>query len=385
MLRYRIYVFIVFLVVFTPLLHSSIVNESLFLNSAQSKLKILVIMGHLGKSHFQTFKPLFEELARRGHYLTVLSHFPRSEAAKMKEALTTYKDISLLNSEVGTFIDVIDIRITQQTLFFFAASLYKLRQAADIECRIFYNNQAIKKLYRSNDKFDIILTESFSTDCFLSFIARFKIPHLTLSTILMPWTSNDIGNEDNPSYIPIYSLGLTRPLDYIDRIANTLVQLICKITYDYWYRPKDQTIIHKLFSPGVSNLKEIAKQSMAVFVNTHSSLHGNVPRLPNVIEVGGIHIPTKINPLPKDIAEFLDSASDGLLYFNFGSMIKMTTMPQEKLNAILEVFVSLPRKIIWKWEDDLLPRKMNNVMVKKWLPQFDILSKLTYCFFFFRL
>lgn len=35
---------------------------------------ILVIFGHSGKSHYDVFKPLFQELGERGHNITILSH-----------------------------------------------------------------------------------------------------------------------------------------------------------------------------------------------------------------------------------------------------------------------------------------------------------------------
>lgn len=35
---------------------------------------ILVIFGHPGKSHYDVFKPLFQELGERGHHITIMSH-----------------------------------------------------------------------------------------------------------------------------------------------------------------------------------------------------------------------------------------------------------------------------------------------------------------------
>jgi len=158
-------------------------------------------------------------------------------------------------------------------------------------------------------------------------------------------------------------------------MKNALWLLVVKVMYEYWVRPIDQVIANEVFGPDLPKLKEIAQQSQALLVNTHSSIHGSRPHLPNVVEIGGLHIPSRINPLPKDIAEFLNNAHEGVLYFSFGSMIKMSSMPPEKLDAILNVIGSIPRKVIWKWETNKLPRKLDNVMVRKWLPQFDVMSK----------
>lgn len=351
-------------------------NETTFVNATRSKLKILGVFGHLGKSHFDVFKPLLEELARRGHELTVLSHFPRSKNAKAKEPLPTYKDISLVNTEVGIYVDVIDLHQIQHNILSIWRELHFLRFMADVACDTGLQNPKVKELLRSDEKFDVIITESFNTDCFLGFVHRFKAPYLSLSSHqIMPWINKDFGNEDNPSYIPSIFVGFTRPMNFPERIWNGVTLRILKLAYDYWYRPRDQTFANEAFGSDLPKLSEIARQSQALLVNTHSSLHGSKPQLPNIVEIGGLHIPSKINPLPSDIAKFLDSAHEGVLYFSLGSMIKSMTMPQEKLDAILTVLGSIPRKVIWKWESDELPRKLDNVMVKKWLPQFDVMSK----------
>lgn len=49
-------------------------------------------------------------------------------------------------------------------------------------------------------------------------------------------------------------------------------------------------------------------------------------------------------------------------------------MPKEKLNMFLNVFKKLKQRILWKWEDDNMPGKPDNVMTAKWLPQTDILG-----------
>lgn len=352
------------------------VNQTTFVNTTKTKLKILGVFGHLGKSHFDAFQPLLLELARRGHEVTVVSYFPRTDNAKSKEPLPNYKDVSLVDPKVGIFVDVIDLKQVNHVWFRIGLELHLLRFMADLACNNSLRSSAVKEFLQSDEKFDIILTENFNTDCYLGFIHRFKAPYLSLSSHqIMPWTNKDMGNMDDPSYIPILFVGLTRPLNFLSRMQNALFKSLTNMVYEYWFRPIDQAIASDVFGPDLPELKKIAQQSQALLVNTHSSLHGSKPQLPNIVEIGGLHIPSKVNPLPKDIAEFLDNAHEGVLYFSLGSMIKMSTMPQEKLDAIFNVIGSIPRKVIWKWETDELPRKLDNVMAKKWLPQFDVMSK----------
>ena len=49
-------------------------------------------------------------------------------------------------------------------------------------------------------------------------------------------------------------------------------------------------------------------------------------------------------------------------------------LASEKRDAILRSFSKLKQKVLWKWEDEVLPGKPKNVKIGKWLPQNDILA-----------
>lgn len=49
-------------------------------------------------------------------------------------------------------------------------------------------------------------------------------------------------------------------------------------------------------------------------------------------------------------------------------------MPKERLNAFIETFRLLKQKVLWKFENETLPNMPSNVMIRKWLPQNDVLA-----------
>lgn len=61
-------------------------------------------------------------------------------------------------------------------------------------------------------------------------------------------------------------------------------------------------------------------------------------------------------------------------------------MPPEKRQAFINAFNRLPQRVIWKWENDTMEGITDNIMIGKWMPQFDILSKffVSYYFVFFK-
>lgn len=94
--------------------------------------------------------------------------------------------------------------------------------------------------------------------------------------------------------------------------------------------------------------------------------------MPGIIHVGGAHIkPPK--PLPKYLQDFIDEAENGVVFFSLGSFLQSSEMPKEKIQLFLDVFGKLKQRVIWKFEDETI-KTPPNVLVKKWLPQSDILA-----------
>ena len=78
-------------------------------------------------------------------------------------------------------------------------------------------------------------------------------------------------------------------------------------------------------------------------------------------------------PLPDDLASFVDSAEHGVIFVSFGSVVKASKMPEAKRKAMLAVFSRLKQRVIWKWET-AMEDAPSNVMVSSWLPQTSLLA-----------
>lgn len=345
-----------------------------FTSTRKEKLRILGVFHHPGKSHFDVFKPLLEELARRGHDMTVVSFFPRKVNDTGMELLPNYKDISLAGS-VDVWVNVVDLKLVNYSFINHILEIFKLRDWGLEHCAASFKVPKVKELIASNEKFDLILTENFNSDCFLGFVHRFSAPFIALTSHqIMPWGYDRMGSPDNPSYVPSTFLGFSPRMNFQQRVINSCFINFAKFMFNTAYQWSTQKIVNDAFGEGVPPLNEIARQTSGYLHNTHYSLHGAKPNSPNVVEIGGIHIP-KAKPLPGDIKRFLDDANEGALLFSWGSMVKASSLPKEKLMAVLQVLGNIPRKVIWKWETDQLPGKPKNVMITKWLPQFDVMSE----------
>lgn len=78
----------------------------------------------------------------------------------------------------------------------------------------------------------------------------------------------------------------------------------------------------------------------------------------------------------QNIEKFINEATQGVIYFSMGSLLRSETFPKRKLNAFLYAFSKIPQRILWKWGSDTLPGKSDNIMISKWMPQRDIFGRI---------
>lgn len=82
--------------------------------------------------------------------------------------------------------------------------------------------------------------------------------------------------------------------------------------------------------------------------------------------------------LTQGLEHWMSESKHGVILFSFGSLIRGSTLPPKRLEAILKVFARLPQRIVWKWETEDIAGLPENVLVLKWLPQYDLLRKYRY-------
>lgn len=140
------------------------------------------------------------------------------------------------------------------------------------------------------------------------------------------------------------------------------------------------------------------RQISVMLLNSHAPLTTARPTVDAMVPVGGMHIyPPKA--LPQDMQSFLDAATDGAIFFSLGgcaetfslslslflyhalpllppagSNVQSKEMPPQMLRLFLRVFGSMKQRVLWKFEDESIGQLPPNVMIRKWLPQADILA-----------
>jgi len=193
-----------------------------------------------------------------------------------------------------------------------------------------------------------------------------------MSSSHLPWSYDRVGGPDNPSYIPTIVTRAAGKMDFKERMINTLYYIYFKLAWKYYSEWPANELLKENFGPDVPHINEIVYNTSMVFVNGHFSLDGPRPLVPNMVEIGGIHVKPP-RPLPKDILKFIDDSPNGVMFFTFGSLIRISTLPPNVLQMFKNVFAKLPIRVLWKYEEEM-QNKPDNVYISKWMPQRDILS-----------
>lgn len=326
---------------------------------------ILALVPVNSRSHYIVMEPLFKALAARGHQITVVSPYPQ------KKPLPNF-----------TEIDVSELFPTKSmSVDFIRANVYSMtdcvKAVADIgykTCQATYADERISRLYNSSAKFDLVITEIFSSDCFVVFAEKFNAPLISFVTsVALPWSNDRIGNPDNPSYIVNYWHEFAHQMSLYERVVNTASLIYSKVLA---YRVADLShtkFVREFLGGEVPDLYDVYNRRTAlIFVNSHYTVNQPRPMVPNFVEIGGIHL-QQLEPLPKDLQELLDKADKGFIIFSMGTLVNMTTFSDHIVSSFLNAFSSFgDLLVLWK-HDGKLPNQPSNVITRKFFPQKDIL------------
>ncbi|XP_054266838.1 UDP-glucosyltransferase 2-like [Macrosteles quadrilineatus] len=334
--------------------------------SGCSSARILVLQPMPARGHLIVTEPLFEELAARGHQLTVVTSFPHKSPVPNLDEIDVSEE-----TEASKWVGNIALEgIRQNMPNQLHSPLYMAKNDYDM-CKAVYSNNQVKMLLKSTKKFDMVITEVFTNDCFAPFASKFGAPLVSIVTSFpLPWLSDRVGLPDNPSYIPNYYLDVGSEMTFFERVYNTFFLIYTKLLYHLVFLPKVQNMVDEYFE-GLPPIEEIVRNTSLILMNSHLSLTYSRPCTHNVVEVGGIHIKNTSTKVPQDLLDILDKSTSGVVVVSFGSMVRMASLPDNLLKAFLASFAKIPQTVILKYEEELadVPK---NVVVRKWLPQREI-------------
>ncbi|XP_050440552.1 UDP-glucosyltransferase 2-like isoform X3 [Adelges cooleyi] len=328
---------------------------------------VLAVFPFNGHSHFAMVAPLMEALADRGHRVTVISPFPR------RSPPPNYVDIDV--SDVLPPV-ISQLNVTDMTSVT-ANPVTRLRSLCHMNYMVcdaaFAHPQVLRLIRGPSTGFDVVFTEIFSSDCFAAFAHKFGVPLISMRTAEgSPHVHQRAANPQNPAYLVNHLLTYWPPLTFVQRLVNAASTHLGAIGFHAFSDGPSTELARRYFGVDTPPMSEIVARTSLVLVNSHHSILQARPTVPNVVEVGGIHIRDTKPNATNEWTEFCDRCGQGVIYVSFGSLIKGESFPRGFVSSLVRAFEKLPYCVLWKYEGDGIDSE--RIRVSKWMPQQDILS-----------
>ncbi|XP_065217119.1 UDP-glycosyltransferase UGT4-like [Planococcus citri] len=331
---------------------------------------ILVFMPLPARSHFRSFQPLFEELIKRGHNITLVSGHTLSDNLQDR-----YEHINIKHIFPKLRINFAEMR-KQNRLSNFIFSSERVIEYE--ECVL--QDPKIRRLLASREsrKFHSIIVEFFFMDSFVALGSHFDAPVVAVSPqSLLPFYSATVGNPVTPSYIPNLFLPFTDHMSFTERLLNAIYTAIIGIYYECIALSKHQKQIEKYFSfqndrKEIPKIKNLIQNVSLVLVNSHYAFGYSKPHIPMIVQTAGLHITEPI-PLAEDLENFINNSTNGFIFISLGSLIDPNDVASLG-NTVTAALGHLPQRVIFKWDPKLIPNAPENFFVQEWLPQTSILN-----------
>ncbi|XP_013113908.2 UDP-glucosyltransferase 2 [Stomoxys calcitrans] len=328
--------------------------------------KILSIFPYPGPSQYIYISALLKALAERGHEVTSISTYPQ------KEKLKNFRDVAVMEN-IHLFEGFIEEAASGEKKSYIQEFL-ELAEPGKLVVTNVLENAEVKKIMK-NEKFDLIISEVLVSEALLGLGEHFKAPIVAVSTFgTINFIDYLVGNTSPLSYIPHISVPYGNHMSLKERAANLLMETVDQLCFNHFVLPLQEEIYRKYFPSAQLSLDQARKNVSLVLLNDHFTLRFPRPYVPNMIEVGGLHVKANPDPLTEDLQEYLDKASEGVIYFSLGSNIQSKDLSSNSLKVLLEGFRELKIKVLWKFEAEDLPGKPDNVLIRKWFNQPAILA-----------
>lgn len=248
---------------------------------------ILVAVYFPSRSHFLSFSKLFKSLALKGHNVTVISYHPE------KNPLPNYRDVDIGNldiimKEMTQFTNFENIKNDKLSMYKFIIDLGKSGYPV---CEMALQSKAVNKFLKEKNSFDLLLVEDFFSECTWPLAQKYGCPVIRfISHSLGAWNAKQVGNPLASAYVPNVYHPQNHKMSFIERLENTLVNLFHILYIEFLVVPTQKEITKKYVNVDETTFNSEYYNTSLILLNTRYVFNPPRPLVPNMIEVGGIHI-----------------------------------------------------------------------------------------------
>ncbi|KAK9874769.1 hypothetical protein WA026_005576 [Henosepilachna vigintioctopunctata] len=340
---------------------------SLCLFTPSYSARILASVPSASYSHQVVFRPIWRELAKRGHEIVLITTDPMEDVENIRQIDMSFSYGIMKNRNY----DLLVTKAKESPIAFFEQFLQIF---IEISFEQLKHPEVQNLIHNKSEKFDLLMIESV-LPIHLGFVEIFHAPVIGLSSFDVSNKFHEImGNEAHPILFPDTTVvPYFHPLTLKQRAIILLHELIAATYGKYTIEAELASQLRAIFGAECRPLMGLFEEIDMLFMNSNPILHSVRALAPNTIQFGGgFHLENATKSLPEDLKTYLDNAENGVIYFSLGSNVKSYMLNDHLRQVLLETFSELPYRILWKFENEDLPNKPQNVWISKWFPQGDI-------------
>lgn len=262
--------------------------------------KILSFSFMSSKSHKITYEPLLRELARRGHQVTVLSPISTKNETNFVNIPTV--DPEELFKNAPNFFEM-KMSLSPIVAAFFNPFLMMANMLVPV-CNLGYDLPIINKVLE--EKWDLIFFTPLFNECLYGLVHKLNTTTVIYAQTTVPtWIADNLGSPNPPSHTSSMLVGYEERMTLRERMFNVFRSIFDWAVMNWYYFPTMEAIYRKaLNDPNLPGIKEIERNTSIVLMNSQISFNSPRPYLPDLIEVGGLHLVPPQPVEPKVISIF---------------------------------------------------------------------------------
>ncbi|GMR57362.1 hypothetical protein PMAYCL1PPCAC_27557, partial [Pristionchus mayeri] len=310
-----------------------------------SSYKFLAYSPIFAKSHVNFLAKITDVLVDAGHEVVMLSEMydtklggPMTKKARVIEIPQTERAKEVerwMNDEIAS-----DVWKEKPLYQFFNSWSDIFDEYADM-CIHTLSTPGLLDALRA-EKFDAAYVESFHGCAPILFhmigIEKFA---MTESLAMMDSWFYYTQTPSNPSYVPCLMYAPSgEHMGFFERLHNTYVFALSQYFFVSKNIPRFEEIVYEKFA-GLPPLKELIAKNSLVFTNSEPLVDFPRPSSSRIVEIGGIVVSSKHDPVNKTWSAILD-LRPRTIFLSFGSVAKAHLMPEPYKTSIVEVVKRFP-------------------------------------------
>ena len=256
----------------------------------------IVVLHTIGtKSQFYAVRPVIEELAKRGHKMTVFTPFKEITQNTENISEVVLPNVARLMEEVEA--DIGWFTMQKQGAMQTIKVLDSFATLFIAACEQLLTHPEFRKIVEERNV-DLFIVDALFHEFTYPIIDKVGVPFVIHSSSgAFPSTLYAMGAPLEYASVPNYLSDFNNQMTFLERLMNVVTGEMVKPLQNYSFQKQMEAIVQREF-PGVRSMAELEGEPSLYIINTHPVINWPRSLPPTILPIGALHV-TQPKPLPQ--------------------------------------------------------------------------------------